>query len=212
MKSSEEAIEKVMAGLREASASPGLERRILEAVEGRVSVRSQSGWHQWRPGAPGRLAGASAGRSFAWGVAAAGVLTAAVVIPSTYRMRHAPAPSGVSPAGTVSQPRAASGHIAKSPQIFLPGSGSRSAKRPVTTRTRLDRDTNSAAQQEARAVSYPAPPMPLTEQERLLLRIVHAGDPVELAMLNPEIRAKREAEDEAEFQRFFPPPATVDNE
>jgi len=34
--------------------------------------------------------------------------------------------------------------------------------------------------------NHPAPPMPLTEQEKLLLRIAHKGDPEELAMLNPE--------------------------
>ena len=209
MKSSEQAIEKVMAGLREASASPGMERRILKAVEVRISARSRSGWRRvWPMG----FAGASARRPFAWGIALAGVLAAAVVIPSTYRMGHAPAPSGVTPTGVVFQASAASGPIPRGPQISVPGSGPRSARKPVRTRTRLDRDTSSAAPQEARVVSYPAPPMPLTEQERLLLRIVHAGDPVELAMLNPEVRAKREAEDEAEFHRFFPPPATVDNE
>jgi hypothetical protein len=45
--------------------------------------------------------------------------------------------------------------------------------------------------------------MPLTEQERLLLRIAHKGDPVEMAMLDPKIRAAREREEEAEVQRFF---------
>jgi hypothetical protein len=45
--------------------------------------------------------------------------------------------------------------------------------------------------------------MPLTEQERLLLKIAHKGDPVEMAMLDPKIRAAREREEEAEVQRFF---------
>lgn len=210
MKSSEEAIDKVMAGLRDAKALPGLERRILEAVDGRVSVRSQSGWHRWRPGSPGRLAGASAGRSFAWGVAAAGVLTVAVVIPSTYRIRHAPAPSGVRPAGAVSQPPVdASGLIATSPQLLLPASNARRMRRSGAKKTRLVDNKDSAAVHDTFAISHPAPPMPLTEQERLLLRIAHAGDPVELAMLNPEVRARREAQSEAEFKEFFPPPPPI---
>jgi hypothetical protein len=54
-----------------------------------------------------------------------------------------------------------------------------------------------------RAANHPAPPMPLTEQERLLLRVVHQGDPVELAMLDPVQRAARNAEEQTEFQRFF---------
>jgi hypothetical protein len=45
--------------------------------------------------------------------------------------------------------------------------------------------------------------MPLTEQERLLLRIAHRGDPVEMAMLDPRMRAARDAEEQTEFQRFF---------
>jgi hypothetical protein len=59
----------------------------------------------------------------------------------------------------------------------------------------------------AALVSFPAPEAPLTEQERLLLRIVHRGDPVEVAMLNPQELAREEALEAAEFQRFFPPPA-----
>jgi hypothetical protein len=45
--------------------------------------------------------------------------------------------------------------------------------------------------------------MPLTEQERLLLRLVHKDDPVELAMLDSKVRDLQELEDKAEFQRFF---------
>jgi len=56
-------------------------------------------------------------------------------------------------------------------------------------------------------VSFPAPEAPLTEQERLLLRIAHTGDPVEFAALNPERRASVEAADEAEYLKFFPPPS-----
>jgi hypothetical protein len=58
------------------------------------------------------------------------------------------------------------------------------------------------------AASHPAPPMPLTEQERLLLRIAHRGDPVELAMLDPMRRAARDVEEQTEFQRFFKPRTT----
>jgi hypothetical protein len=45
--------------------------------------------------------------------------------------------------------------------------------------------------------------MPLTEQERLLLRLVHKDAPVELAMLDSKMRALQDSEDKAEFQRFF---------
>jgi hypothetical protein len=54
--------------------------------------------------------------------------------------------------------------------------------------------------------------MPLTEQEKLLLRVVHHGAPEELAMLNNDARAKQEADSQAEFQRFFEPATTEDTE
>jgi hypothetical protein len=53
-----------------------------------------------------------------------------------------------------------------------------------------------------RAVSHPAPEAPLTEEEMLLVRIAHRAGPQELAMLNPQIRARRDAESEAAFLKF----------
>jgi hypothetical protein len=51
-------------------------------------------------------------------------------------------------------------------------------------------------------MGHPAPQAPLTEQERLLLRMVQTEAPEQIAMLNPEIRAKQEAQSEAKFQEF----------
>jgi hypothetical protein len=61
---------------------------------------------------------------------------------------------------------------------------------------------DQVALQEMRAPSHPAPEEPLTQEEKLLLRVVHRGDSREMAILNPEVRAKNEAEDEAEFRQF----------
>jgi deoxyadenosine/deoxycytidine kinase len=48
--------------------------------------------------------------------------------------------------------------------------------------------------------------MPLTEQEKLLLRIAHRGDPVEVAMLDPNQRSLEEMKEKAEYQSFFARP------
>lgn len=56
--------------------------------------------------------------------------------------------------------------------------------------------------QEMRAPSHPAPEEPLTQEEKLLLRVVHSGDPQVMAMLNPEIRDQQDAQSEAEFNQF----------
>jgi hypothetical protein len=58
------------------------------------------------------------------------------------------------------------------------------------------------------AASHPAPPLPLTEQEQLLLRIVHKGDPIELASLSNDFRNSQPIRDAEDFQRFFKPPAS----
>ena len=58
----------------------------------------------------------------------------------------------------------------------------------------------------------PAPPMPLTEQEKLLLHLAHRSDPQELTPLIAEVRAQQEAEFDEEFQEFFAPPAPAAEE
>jgi hypothetical protein len=63
-------------------------------------------------------------------------------------------------------------------------------------------DADAVLLAEMRAPSHPAPEAPLTQEERLLLRAVHLADPRVMAMLNPEVRARQEAESEAEFQAF----------
>ena len=46
MKNSEEAIERVLAGLREVETPEGMGRRILNGLEGRAAVRTRSGWRR----------------------------------------------------------------------------------------------------------------------------------------------------------------------
>jgi len=59
------------------------------------------------------------------------------------------------------------------------------------------------ALEEMRAASQPAPPRPLTRQERLLLRVVRQGEPEELAALDSARRAEQDREERAEVERFF---------
>jgi hypothetical protein len=215
MKNSEDAIEKVLAGLRNPDAPVGMERRILEALQDQASARSRSGWRRLKPIWLAMPARPVATRSLACGVALAGMLAVALAIPAIRRLGHAPAQSKMNPAPAGSLPRATPEGVAKSAQRPLPGSSVRSMEqtnaREKTTVLRArdvrnsDRPSDSVALDEMRAASHPAPPMPLTEQERLLLRIAHRGDPVELAMLDPMRRAERDVEEQREFQRFFKP-------
>ena len=58
----------------------------------------------------------------------------------------------------------------------------------------------------AQPAGFPAPPMPLTDQERLLLRIAHRGDPQQVAALDPLLQDRLNARASAEFKQFFTPP------
>ncbi len=67
-------------------------------------------------------------------------------------------------------------------------------------------DCDPTAVAEASAPSLPAPPLPLTAQEKLLLRIAHHPNPVELAELDPHQREAAIAEERAAYKNFFHPP------
>ncbi len=209
MKKPEEAIEKVLAGLRGPDAPDGMERRILAALEDRASGQSRSGWRRWRPMwlvAPVR----PAVRPMAWGVALAGVFVVAVTIPAIRRFGHVPGPSKMISAPVVaSVPPAAPEMAARSAQLSLPRAAVRlmktaSPEGKVSARgAGVVSESDSLAVDEMHAASHPAPPMPLTEQERLLLRIAHKTEPIELAMLDPKLQAAQDSEERVEFQRFF---------
>jgi len=205
MKNSEEAIERVLAGLRDVEAPAGLERRVLNGLEERAAARALTGWRWFGPVWRGVPVGYAA-----CGVALASVVLVVLAVPAIRRFGHVAAPSkmGVTPA--MSSPAARSAIVAKRAEPGLHGRGVRLAKTADGARADLIGAGRSAAEpedsvaiSEMRAASFPAPPMPLTEQERLLLRIAHLNDPVEMAVLDPKLREMHDAQEKTEFQRFF---------
>ncbi|MGA3344566.1 MAG: hypothetical protein ABSC76_06775 [Terracidiphilus sp.] len=184
MKNPDEAIDKVLAGLRDVEAPAGMERRILAAAEAGTAVH-----------------GAAVSR-WASRVAMAGmiVLSFTLAIPAikwhghlaTEAQRHAlPAPSAKGAQAASAPPRELITPARTPTRIAAP----RRKARPVNA-------ADALLLAEMRAPSHPAPEEPLTNEERLLIRAVHLGDTQVMAMLNPEVRARQEAESEAEFQRF----------
>jgi hypothetical protein len=185
MKNPEEAIGKVLAGLREAEAPAGMEGRILAAVEARASKRPII--------AP----------RWAWSAALAGV-AAVCLLMAIHRYGQ-----------TLTQARHAVPVESAGTQVVSLLRNESIAPARATTHVRRVRQTNDADAgllQEMRAPSHPAPEAPLTNEEKLLLRVVHSGDPQLMAMLNPEERARQEAESEAEFQKFVEQSGKEDHE
>ncbi|ADV84401.1 hypothetical protein [Terriglobus saanensis] len=197
MNHSEEAVDKILAALRNAESPPGMELRILRELQHQEAIRSQRGnWPTWLslPGA----------RSLAFGTAFAGLFVVVLMIPTLVRLRH-PRPASRQTATATPLPAPA-----RSNSPAQPPSAPRlqSSQKPKGHKTAIVHPEDAQALEAMRAPSQPAPPLPLTEQEKLLLRIAHKGDPQQLAMLNTQLRLQEEKEEKADFQNFFEPPAS----
>jgi hypothetical protein len=206
MKNSDEAVERVLAGLRETEAPAGMERRILESVRDIVPKRS---W--WRPMMPLLLT-----ERRRWAVVVAGVIVVSSMACWTVLREQRPGRES-----TRSKRQVAPGS-STSPEVQVAAAGVQQplVEGPVVRRkgktnelrVRGVREDGSAVGLHERSMAnHPAPEAPLTAEEKLLLRMAHRRDPVEMAALNPLLRAARDAEEKAEVQRFFEPPTTGEN-
>ncbi len=205
--SSEEAIRKVLAGLRGCDVPLEMEHRILKALRDQASAESLSGWHWSRPlwlvnlGAP-----TVSGRLF-FGVLVTGMLAVALTVPLLHRphwvVDTASQFTKVAPRQVGAQPLATPSLVASSATVPPTASDFRSSGKKRERAVGVARHSDSLALRELHAASRPAPPLPLTQEEKMLLRLIHTVGPQELAMLNSEVRAKHEAEADAEFRQFF---------
>ena len=184
MRNAEEAIGRVLAGLRDAEAPPGMELRILAAVEARASRR-----HVAKP-------------FWIWSVVFASMVAVVLLMAIAVIHRHG---QTTNQAQTHAIPTETSGGTQRA--LLQPQKPDAPAKAPIRIATPVRKappiNTEEAMLlRDMRASSHPAPVAPLTNEEKLLLRAVHLGDPQVTAMLDPEVRARQEAENAAEFQKF----------
>lgn len=208
MKNSEQAIERLLSGLNGVEAPPDMERRILGKLQDHASASPiQARQHPLQSWLPSCFAE----HTRAIAIATACGMAALLVVLITPAIRHtsqttAPAipsaqsaPAAVQPSPTemtAAAARLAPAHVARRAVVHHPN------------RTTPASAEGDLAEIEMRAPSTPAPPMPLTDQEKLLLRLVHANDPVELALLDGKAWAAQFAHSKAQFDKFFAPPKT----
>jgi hypothetical protein len=196
MKNSDEAVERALAAMREAEVPEGLEGRIAARLAGRAAVRDVAGvW--WR----GALSGA-----------AVGMLVVGLVWLGLGRGRSRSGEVAVKERVAAVSP----GVVVKEDVRSVPCAG------PAGVRVKGNVVRGSEGVRVVATdveVSHPAPAMGLTAQERELVQLARKGDAKELVSLDPEMRAKAEAQDAAEFQKFFAEPVVdaapapkVDNE
>jgi hypothetical protein len=195
MKDSDQAIEKVLAGLRDAEAPGGMERRILETVQNHSSAHSR--W-SWLTTAPHRVAV----KPMAYAATLAGIVALALVVPALRQRRHAPTQAAkiISSEPLASTP---STIVAENSEPQSSATISRPLRRPKPKRLDLVDTQESLAMREMNAPSRPAPPLPLTQQEKLLVRFVRTRTPEQLAANDPAKWAAHDAQEQSEFDKFF---------
>jgi hypothetical protein len=199
MKNPDEAIDRMLKGLRDAEAPQGMERRILEVVS--QSAPAHSRWTSvFLKAQP-------------WAIAAAAAivvsLAASLALHRNHQVDHAAATPKLhtSPAVTTAQTEVAATIIPQHKKSL-----GVSLQTTTAPKTEAISDEDALAISEMLAPSKPAPPLPLTHQEKLLAEVVHHGAPEELATLRPDVRARQIEISKAEFHDFFEPPPVKDNE
>ncbi len=199
MNDQEARVERVLEGLRQAEPVNGLERRVLRAVLERAPGERRS--------RSGRLLGvfAVAPRWFA--------VTAAVVVMSVFGsigwrhvvVRDRPRlTTQVQPARVPDT--APADVVAAQPVLPLPRRNAAEHRPKWASVGHMQ-----AAQPLVAFGNHPAPEQPLTDEERLLLRLAHRAAPEDFDVLNPDARDAQARADKAEFRNFFGPPPTGDN-
>jgi hypothetical protein len=175
MKDADRTIERLLAALRDAEPSTGIARRILQTMEAREAEASAPFWTRLRP--------------VATSLATALAITAVLII-ALHHHRSAPADT---------RSHAPAVHRTTQPEAVV-------QQAPIAPRRPAERGSRRrlvSAVPETQAASFPAPPLPLTEQEKLLLRLAHRRNPEDTAILNPAVQSAQAVKATEQFQQFF---------
>ena len=198
----EDRIETVLAALGHAEPAPGMQQRICAALLHQTASPSR-----WTWSAVPQLAGLAV------------AVTAGVLLLLHAVSHHSGAPERT-PTSTNRSVNADMNASVQPRQRQQPGRPTATPVHPVTAawdsapRTLKpalqDRpSTHESSPSAGPAIAeqgFPAPPLPLTEQERLLVRLVHRNDPVELALLTPAAREADRQRDREQVRDFFKAP------
>jgi hypothetical protein len=175
MRDLDRTIENLLAGLRDAEPPTGMHHRILDAM-----VAGQGTDYRSR-----RLLHPAVAMSLA--------CTLAITIWVQHH-RHLPA-NLRSYTTNVDVPRT------KPPQTVTDRTPSE--PRRTTSRALLKPTHASEVSYAQENPGFPAPALPLTEQEKLLLHLAHRNDAQDMNLLNPNVQAQQSAKATQQFQQFF---------
>ena len=200
----DDVIDKVLAALSKSDPPAGMNARIAQRLQHPVAASSAA--FRWRDIFAGSTLAGAWWRGALTGTAVATLAACALLLiqhPSQSRSNYQQA---IASDGAT---------IDNATTNLVPPSAksvSESRTKPCASPTVMRVRSIAAAPQvetmlaENRAPSRPAPELALTAQERELVRLARTADPKQLAMLNPETQARLDAEEAAEFEKFFTPP------
>jgi hypothetical protein len=181
MRDADATIERLLAGLRDAEPPPGMPRRLLAAIETHPAVAPASPWYRRTP--PWLLHPVMA------------LLLACVLALSTKLHHHRDTPIYIRSHTDTQQAAAPVAVAQKAP--------ARPHRKTSPVPLRPPQTGPESPVQEAQTAGFPAPPLPLTDQEKLLLRLAHRNDPQNIALLNRDAQAAQSAKATKQFQDFF---------
>lgn len=205
-----DAIDKVLAALRDATPPAGMEARISQRLaEAAAAPAAQSLLQRLRHKIPSSAAW--------WSGALTGAAIATLAICSALLMQHrfatpASTPHTAATQPAVPAPTAVSVTTSRALQANPCPNRAVLQARPNTT------DSNQRLLAESRiesiAPSRPAHAIPLNAQERELVRLARLGNPREVTAASPDTLAKLQDQEAADFDKFFtpPPPPSANNE
>jgi hypothetical protein len=200
-------IDRVLNALRDAVPPIGMDRRILNILEAQSSLKSVIPSEATKSRSRGTPAFSTSRTPtiLRWttGTALAAITVAALITLTTRR--------NTSPTTTVNAPKTIPTRAPHQPLA----SATVAHLAPTTQRIIAPahptppQHVETAQLIEDAQISHPAPPIPLTDQERLLLRYARHGRTEDLAQISNDRKAAREQQDAADFQAFFEPPIKI---
>lgn len=200
---SDELIDRLFVSLRDVKLPQGMEHRIVDVATEHFATRR--GWKLALPTATGK----------SWTLAVASV--AIVALGTTWvlsrNLHNVSQRADVRRDSNAATESAQHAYASNNELLQLrPAKHSHPAQRQTAEVVESLSAEDALAISEMNAPSRPAPPLPLTHQERLLAEAVHKANPEELATLTPEVRVRQLELSKAEFHDFFEPPLARDNE
>jgi hypothetical protein len=200
----DDAIDKTLAALKTASPPQGMEARILQRMQQHASAAPAE--FRWRDMLTGSALAAAWWRGALSGAATAMLLVGALLLAQHSLRTKQPAVSQIAVTRNLAP-------AALPVTASAPNAPSRESRANPCATLGLPRTAHIVPAYRAETLpsasftpSHPAPVLPLTAQERALVRLVQTADPKLLASLEPETQAKVEAQEADDFNKFFAPP------